>query len=137
MLSRTVMVGKPNPKWIAMADASRDALNAAKGAIRPGVTAGEVDRAARTLIDKAGFAPYFMHRTGYSIGIGVPPDWGEGRIMSIGANDSTILEPGMCFHLIPDLKVVHEGGVVFRESVAVTASGHELLSDFPQETFVK
>ena len=137
MLSRTVIVGKPDPKWMAMAEASRDALNAAKAAIRAGVTSHEVDLAARSVMRSAGFGQYFMHRTGYSIGIGVPPDWGEGRIMSINANDPTILEAGMCFHLIPDLKVVHQGGVVLSESVAVTATGPELLTDFSQEIVVK
>jgi Xaa-Pro dipeptidase len=137
MLSRTVLVGAPDLKWTAMAEASRDTLNAAKAAIRPGATSHEVDRAARTVMRTAGFAKYFMHRTGYSIGIGVPPDWGEGRIMSINENDPTVLEAGMCFHLIPDLKVVHEGGVVFSESVVVTATGHEVLTDFPQRIFVK
>ena len=135
MLSRTVVVGKPDPKLIAAAEASRDALEAAKAAIRPGVTSHEVDLAARTVMRKAGFARYFMHRTGYSIGIGVPPDWGEGRIMSINENDRTVLEPGMCFHLIPDLKFVNEGGVVSSESLAVTETGHELLSQFPREIF--
>jgi Xaa-Pro dipeptidase len=137
MLSRTVIVGRPDPKWIAMAEASRDALQAAKAAIRAGATSHEVDRAARSAMRRAGFAKYFMHRTGYSIGIGVPPDWGEGRIISINENDPTVLEAGMCFHLIPDLKVAHEGGVVFSESVVVTATGCEPLTDFPQEIFVK
>jgi len=137
MLSRTVIVGAPDPKWMAMAAASRDALNAAKAAIRAGVTSHEVDLAARSVMQSAGFGRYFMHRTGYSIGIGVPPDWGEGRIMSINADDPTVLEAGMCFHLIPDLKVVHEGGVVLSESVAVTTTGHELLTDFSQEIVVK
>ena len=133
MLSRTVFVGTPNPRLMAAAEASRDALNAAKDAIRPGVTSHEVDLAARTVMRNAGFARYFMHRTGYSIGIGVPPDWGEGRIMSINENDRTVLEPGMCFHLIPDLKLVNEGGVVFSESVVVTETGYEHLSRFPQD----
>lgn len=137
MLSRTVIVGQPDRKWIALAEASRDALNAAKGAIRAGVTSHEVDRAARTAMARAGCARYFTHRTGYSIGIGLPPDWGEGRIMSINENDPTVLEAGMCFHLIPDLKIVHEGGVVFSESVVVTERGHELLTDFPQEIFFR
>ena len=137
MLSRTVLVGRPDPKWRARAEASRDALNAAKAAIRPGVTSHDVDRAARTVMDKAGMARWFMHRTGYSIGIGVPPDWGEGRIMSLNENDPTVLEPGMCFHLIPDLKFVHEGGVVFSESVVVTATGHETFTSFPQDLFVR
>jgi Xaa-Pro aminopeptidase len=43
----------------------------------------------------------------------------------------------MCFHLIPDLKVVHEGGVVFSESVVVTERGHERLTDFPRDIFFR
>src|SRR5215470_1762135 len=54
MLSRTVLVGRPDPKWPAMAEASRDALNAAKAAIRAGVTSHEVDRAARAEMNRAG-----------------------------------------------------------------------------------
>ncbi len=137
MLSRTVLVGTPDPRWIAAAEASREALNAAKAAIRPGVTSHEVDRAARNVMRRAGLEKYFMHRTGYSIGIGVPPDWGEGRIMSLNENDRTMLEPGMCFHLIPDLKIVHQGGVVFSESVVVTDTGYDLLSPFPQDIVFK
>jgi Xaa-Pro dipeptidase len=137
MLSRTVIVGTPSPRLVRAAEASREALNAAKAAIRPGVTSHEVDQAARDVMRRAGLANYFMHRTGYSIGIGMPPDWGEGRIMSINENDRTVLEPGMCFHLIPDLKIVHEGGVVFSESVVVTDTGYDLLSPFPQDIVFK
>ncbi len=133
MLSRTVIVGKPDPKWIAMAEASRDALEAGKAATRAGVTSHEVDHAAREVIRKAGFADGFEHRLGYSIGIGFPPDWGEGRIMSINENDPLVLEPGMCFHYIPDLKFPHEGGVVFSESLVVTETGYEPLSQYSLE----
>jgi len=137
MLSRTVIVGKPDRKWIAMAEASREALNAAKAAIRPGATSHEVDRAAREAMNRAGFGRYFNHRTGYSIGIGLPPDWGEGRIMSLNENDPTVLEPGMCFHIIPDLKVPQAGGVVFSEPVVVTRTGCEVLAPYPQDIFFK
>ncbi len=137
MLSRTVIVGKPDRRWIALAEASRDALNAAKAAIRAGVTSHDVDRAARETIRRAGFGEHFQHRTGYSIGIGFPPDWGEGRIMSINANDPTVLEAGMCFHLIPDLKIALAGGVVFSESLAVTETGYDLLTPYSQEIFYK
>jgi Xaa-Pro dipeptidase len=137
MLSRTVIVGKPDPRWVAMCEASRDGLNAAKAKIRAGVTSAEVDFACREVIRRAGFAQYFTHRTGYSIGIGFPPDWGEGRIMSINEGDPTVLEAGMCFHLIPDLKATGEGGVVFSEAVVVTETGWDPLSAYPQEIFYK
>jgi len=136
-LSRTVIVGHPSKKWGRMAEVSREALNLAIEAIKPGVTSGEVDRVCRDYISKAGYAEYFQHRTGYSIGIGFPPDWGEGRTQSIKEGDPTPLQPGMVFHLIPDLKVVNEGGVVFSETVLVTEKSHKVLTDFPQDIFHK
>ena len=136
-LSRTVMVGNPDKKWVKMAEVSKEALNLAIGAIKPGITSGDVDSVCREHIRKAGYAEYFQHRTGYSIGIGFPPDWGEGRTQSIKEGDSTPLQPGMVFHLIPDLKVINEGGVVFSETVLVTEDGHELLTNYPQEIFFK
>lgn len=136
-LSRTVIVGKPPKKWLRMAEVSKEALSVAIEAIRPGVTSGEVDRVCRDHIGKAGYAEFFQHRTGYSIGIGFPPDWGEGRTLSIKEGDPTPLQPGMVFHLIPDLKVVSEGGVVFSETVLVTETGHELLTSYPQKVFFR
>ena len=136
-LSRTVIVGKPNRKWLKMAEVSREALTLAIDAIKPGVTSGDVDRVCRDHMRKAGYAQYFQHRTGYSIGIGFPPDWGEGRTLSIKEGDATPLQPGMVFHLIPDLKVVNEGGVVFSETVLVTETGHRLLTAYPQKLFFK
>ena len=55
------------------------------------MTSHEVDRAGRTVMREAGFAGGFEHRLGYSIGIGFPPDWGEGRIMSINENNPLVL----------------------------------------------
>ena len=57
--------------------------------------------------------------------------------MSINENDPLVLEPGMCFHYIPDLKIPHQGGAVFSECLVVTESGYELLSDYPRELFYK
>ncbi|HUI17812.1 MAG TPA: Xaa-Pro peptidase family protein [Alphaproteobacteria bacterium] len=130
MVSRTVLVGRPDARLARMAEISCQALAAARAAVKPGATAGAVDRAARDLIARAGLADAFKHRTGYSVGIGYPPDWGEGRLQSIKENDGTVLEPGMVFHLIPDLKLAGLGGAVCSETVLVTASGHEVLTPF-------
>ena len=71
-----------------MAQASRDALEAAKAVTRAGVTSHEVDCARRTVIREAGFSEGFEHRLGYSIGIGFPPDWGEGRCLIVRGEKS-------------------------------------------------
>ena len=131
------IVGKPGQRWHDMYKASRDGLNAAKEKIKPGAVSHDVDRAARETINKAGFGTYFMHRTGYSIGIGFPPDWGEGRIISLNENDPTVLEAGMPFHPIPHLKGLNEGGVVCSESLVVTDTGYRLLTEYPQDVVLK
>jgi len=130
MLSRTVLVGHPDPRLERMAAVSTGALAAARAAMRPGATAGDVDRAARGPVERAGLADAFKHRTGYSVGVGYPPDWGEGRIQSIKEKDETVLESGMVFHLIPDLKVAGLGGAVCSETLLVTEGGCEVLTPF-------
>ncbi|MBM3601188.1 MAG: aminopeptidase P family protein [Alphaproteobacteria bacterium] len=132
-MSRTVLVGQPDARLKKMAEVSTEALAAARAAFKPGATSGEVDAAARNLIAKAGLADAFKHRTGYSIGIGYPPDWGEGRLKSIMHGDTTVLEPGMVFHLIPDLKLAGLGGAVCSETLLVTDKGHEVLTPYTYE----
>ena len=133
-LSRTVMVGKPDAKWTRMYEACRDGFNLAATAIKPGVTSHEVDRQCRDHIRGRGYP--FDKRVGYSIGIGFPPDWGEGRTQSINQGDTTVLVPGMVFHMVPNLRLAGEGSVIFSETVAVTETGHEILTRFPAETLM-
>ncbi|MEE9248862.1 MAG: M24 family metallopeptidase, partial [Dehalococcoidia bacterium] len=79
----------------------------------------------------------FNHRTGYSIGIGFPPGWGEGQIMDIKPNDPRPLEAGMTFHLTPALFIPDVAGPGFSETVLVTESGAEPLTTFPREFIIK
>jgi len=66
--------------------------------------------------------------------LGLKPRAGDGPGCARGYGRKTA---NMCFHLIPDLKVVHQGGVVFSQSIVVTERGHEPLTDFPQEIFFR
>ena len=130
-LSRTAIVGKPDAKWIHMYETCREGFNRARGAIAPGVTSHEVDRQCREYIRGQGYP--FEKRLGYSIGIGFPPDWGEGRTQSINQGDDTVLEPGMVFHMVANLRVAGEGSVIFSETAAVTETGFEVLTPYPQD----
>jgi Xaa-Pro dipeptidase len=119
-----------------MADVIVESLNAAIAAIRPGVTSGEVDAACRGPIERAGFEPNFRKRTGYSVGIGYAPSWGEGHIVSLRRDDPTGLAPGMVFHMPPALRVPRQYGLGFSETVLVTETGCEVLTKFPRELHV-
>jgi Xaa-Pro dipeptidase len=119
-----------------MADVIIEALGAAIAAIRPGVTSGSVDEACRGPIERAGFEPNFRKRTGYSVGVGYAPDWGEGYIVSLRRDDPTRLEPGMVFHMPPALRVSRRYGLGFSETVVVTDTGCDVLTQHPRRLHV-
>jgi Xaa-Pro dipeptidase len=74
-------------------------------------------------------------RIGYSIGAGFSPDWGE-HTVSIRADDRHVLEPGNTLHIM--LGMWFEGwGMELSETVHITPSGHECLTDFPRSVFQK
>lgn len=131
-LIRTVSIGMPSIRVRKMSEAIIEGLQAAIATIRPGVTAGEVDDACRSIIAKAGFGELFTLRTGYSIGLGFPPGWGEGHILSLRHGDSTPLQTNMTFHLVPICLDYRKLGVGFSATVRVTESGCEELTTLPR-----
>jgi Xaa-Pro dipeptidase len=135
-LMRGAVVAPASVEARRMADVVIEALEAAIGAIRPGVTSGEVDAACRAPIERAGFEPNFRKRTGYSVGVGFAPSWGEGHIVSLRRDDPTRLEAGMVFHMPPALRVSRRYGLGFSETVLVTPTGCEVLTNHPRRLFV-
>lgn len=135
-MMRTAAVGNVHPRLLKMAEASIKGLEKAIEVIKPGKTSGEVDRAVRSEVAALGFGDAFRHRTGYSIGIAFPPTWGE-EIAHIREGDSTVLKPGMVFHVILSLRIFELGGMGFSESVAVTKDGAEVLGNFERQVFQK
>lgn len=136
-MMRTCYVGEPD---IAIRDAFQvvlDAFDTAADAIKPGVTAGEVDRVAREFIAGTGLGGDQASRVAYSIGIAVPPDWGEGQILSMKPGVTRELETNMTFHLLPWVQIPGKGGVGCTETIRVTETGYESLTDFPRELFVR
>ncbi len=136
-LMRSACLGPPPDPVRRMADVCLEALEAAIAAIRPGVTSGEVDRACAGLIARAGFAENFRKRTGYSVGVGFPPCWGEGHILSLQREDPTALEPGMVFHMPPALRDYGRVGVGISETVLVTPGGCEVITKFDRRLLVR
>jgi Xaa-Pro dipeptidase len=113
------------------------ALEAILGAIRPGATSAAVDQAGRQIVEQAGLGKYWLHRTGYSIGVGFPPGWGEGHIFDLKPHDDRRLEAGMTFHLVPLLLIPDTGAMGFSETVLVTRTGCEVLTRIPRRLFVR
>jgi ectoine hydrolase len=132
-MARTVFLGHPPQKFVDTAAVTRDGLEAALAAVRPGARCEDVEAAWRQEIAKHGLEK--ESRIGYSVGLNYPPDWGE-HTMSLRRGDTTVLEPGMTFHMIVGMWM--DGiGYDLSETFAVTPGGAECLSAFPRELVVK
>ncbi|MGF7163623.1 Xaa-Pro dipeptidase [Rhodoligotrophos appendicifer] len=136
-LMRTIFLGRPKDEWLRAAQACIDAATVAMETIKPGVTPHEADTAARAVTTKAGFADLHRNRLGYSIGVSYPPDWGEGEIISLQQHEYRPLQPGMTFHMPPLCLKYREFGIGFSESIVVTETGCERLSNLPREIVIK
>jgi Xaa-Pro dipeptidase len=136
-IMRMVSVGKPSAEIRRMAAVMIEALETIIGAIRPGVTSGSVDEAGRGVVERAGLAEHWLHRTGYSIGVGFPPGWGEGHIFDLKPKDDRRLAAGMTFHLVPLLLLPGTGAMGFSETVLVTRTGCEVLTRVPRRLLVR
>ncbi len=132
-LMRAVSLGEPSTGVRRMAGLCLEGLKRAMAAMRPGVTAGEVDEACRRVFEDAGMYESFRKRTGYSVGFAFPPGWNEGHIISLRQGDATVLEPGMVFHVPPALRDYGVSGVGVSETIVITPDGCESLIDFPRE----
>jgi ectoine hydrolase len=132
-LSRTVYLGKPPQMFRDTEGAVVEGIAAALEAARPGATCEDVEAAWRRTIARYGLGK--ESRVGYSIGLSYPPDWGE-RTMSLRPGDRTVLQEGMCFHLIPAIWR-EDWGLEISESFLVTAQGAEPFCRVPRRLLVK
>ncbi|MGI4857932.1 MAG: M24 family metallopeptidase, partial [Janthinobacterium lividum] len=126
-LMRSAWIGTARPEALDMEKVCQEALQAALDAIRPGETCEAPHLACQRVIDRAGYTDNFKKRTGYSIGIAFAPDWGEGAILSLYSGVTTLLEPGMTFHIPPALRIYGEFTVGVSETVVVTETGCRAL----------
>ena len=132
-LARTVLLGKAEQKKIDAIKATNEALDEGISAIKPGNTADDVAQKFWAVLDKHDIKK--ESRTGYSIGIGYPPDWGEHTI-NISKGDQTILHPNVTFHMIAVMQF-GSWGVEASLSLRVTENGSEKFSDFSSDLFIK
>ena len=132
-LARTVLLGKAEQKKIDAIKATNEALDEGISAIKPGNTADDVAQKFWAVLDKYDIKK--ESRTGYSIGIGYPPDWGEHTI-NISKGDQTILHPNVTFHMIAVMQFGN-WGVEASHSLRVTENGSEKFSDFSSDLFIK
>lgn len=131
-MMRTAVMGPPTAELERMVEILIRSQDAAIALMRPGVPAGEVGAACRQPVERSGIRKNYHQRVGYSIGIGFPPRWGEWATRDFMAGDTWVLQAGMVFHMI-----LSASGVCFSETVATTDTGHEVLTRFDRQLFVR
>jgi Xaa-Pro aminopeptidase len=128
-MTRTVFVGKASKRVRSLYSAVLEAQEAAKKAIRPGVTAGAVDKAARAVLTRHGLARYFTHSTGHGLGLEVHEK------PRLAAGEKTILQEGMVVTVEPGVYVEGFGGIRIEDDVLVTGNGSTDLTTASRELF--
>ncbi len=132
-LSRTVFLGKPTQEFLDAEKAILEGMEAGLAAAKPGNTCEDIAKAFFAVLGKHGIVK--DNRAGYPVGLSYPPDWGE-RTMSLRSGDRTELKPGMTFHFMTGLWLENMG-LEITESILITETGVECLTNVPRELFVK
>jgi len=127
--TRTYSIGEPGPEVAHRYSVLQQAQRAAFDVVRPGVTAEQVDAAARDVLAREGLAEFFVHRTGHGIGLSVheEPYIVAGNELPLAAGMAFSIEPGIYFPgrwgaRIEDIVIVTEGG-----ATAVNNRPHDLI----------
>lgn len=126
-MTRTVHVGKPTTEARRLYQAVREAQQAAIEKVRPGRSVGEVDRAARSVLRRAGLHRYFTHSTGHGVGLEIhePP--------RVASGQQDVMRPGMVISIEPGVYVPGYGGVRIEDMVVVTTTSCAVLTPTTKE----
>jgi Xaa-Pro dipeptidase len=127
-ITRTYALGTPDPQLARIFEVVSAANRAAIAATKPGAEMQAVDRAARQVIEAAGYGAYFIHRTGHGLGLEV-----HESIPQLAEGVTDVLEPGMIATLEPGIYIPGFGGVRLEDDVVVTETGCEVLTELPHQ----
>lgn len=128
--TRTYSIGEPDAEVARRYAVLQRAQQAAVEAVRPGVTAEQVDAVARDVLEAEGLAEAFVHRTGHGIGLSVHEE------PYIVAGNALTLEEGMAFSVEPGIYFPGQWGARIEDIVVVTADGALPVNNRPHELVV-
>jgi Xaa-Pro aminopeptidase len=125
-MTRTVYLGKPKAEERRAYGAVLEAQEAAIAAVSAGVSCGDVDEAARSILHREGLAEAFTHSTGHGVGLEIhePP--------RVGSEQKTMLQPGMVITIEPGIYLQGRFGIRIEDMVAVTRTGGKVLTPVPK-----
>jgi len=128
--SRTVIIGKPDDRFLTVYDTVRQAQETAIRAIAPGAHGRQIDALARDRIAAAGFGDRFTHGLGHGTGLAIhePP--------RLSPTSDTVLAPGMICTVEPGIYIPGWGGVRLENQVIVTSDGADVLTRLGLDDYV-
>ncbi|WP_405856236.1 Xaa-Pro peptidase family protein [Streptomyces sp. NBC_01515] len=128
--TRVYAVGEPPAEFRRLHDVLLGAQRAQTDAVRPGITAGQLDAVGRDIITDAGYGPHFIHRTGHGIGL---ESHEEPYIVT---GNPLPLAPGMAFSVEPGIYLPGRYGARIEDIVICTEAGGERLNRTPRDLVV-
>ncbi|MCM2578861.1 M24 family metallopeptidase [Streptomyces meridianus] len=120
--TRTYVVGEPSEEFRRLYEVLLRAQSAQTHAVRPGITAEQLDAVGRDIITDAGYGEYFIHRTGHGIGLESHEE------PYIVAGSRLALEPGMTFSIEPGIYLPDRYGARIEDILLCTEDGGERLN---------
>lgn len=128
-ITRMAVIGEGPRDYERVHAVVEAAVQAGLRAARPGVPAKAVDKAARAVIEEAGYGRFFVHRTGHGMGIdGHEPPY-------ITETSETILEEGMVFSIEPGIYLPGRFGIRLEDIVILRNDGPQILSALTRDVF--
>ncbi|MGY2893862.1 M24 family metallopeptidase [Deinococcus sp. UYEF24] len=126
-LERTMFVGEANAEQRRFFGHMLNLQDIAFEALEPGHTCAQVDEAVRAYYEREGLWDHWRHHVGHSLGQRIH----ESPFLDLG--DDRVLEPGMVLSVEPGLYVPGLGGFRHSDTILITETGMELLTDYPRD----
>lgn len=126
-ITRTFAIGEPSSRQRELYNLVLQATNAGIEAVQAGVPLQDIDKAARKVIEDAGYGAYFNNRIGHGMGIDVH------EAPSVHATNRALAEKGMVFTIEPGIYIPGEVGIRIEDNVYINPEGEaEVLTSFPK-----
>lgn len=129
-ITRTVAVGKPDPKLEEIYNIVLEAQLRGMDGLKAGMSGKDGDALTRDYITEKGYGDYFGHSTGHGIGLEVH----EGPALSMRSD--TILKPGMVVTVEPGIYIPGLGGVRIEDDTLIKENSNEALTHSTKELLI-
>ena len=130
-MTRTIALGKPSDELKEIYNIVLKAQETGISAVKAGVPANAVDKAAREVIKAYGYGEYFGHSTGHGVGLAIHEN------PTVSFINDTVLQSGMVITIEPGIYLPGIGGVRIEDSLVVEENGCRLLTFSPKDKFIE